>query len=311
MTVPPGTQLVSEMQAGRPNEASQLMNPKGLIRNPMTVRTHKAFVATKRKRSNAKILKQIESARSPVVRQIWKVLTSLQNASELPRSDQDWIDRIELERNRLLARHELVNDGSLGEPLLDQGDTIEGVCRASKPPRHALLLFLLARALSPDNVIELGTNVGISSAYIGAGLRSKGHAGRIVTLDLSVYRQRLAKEVHRNLDIDNISSVPGWFVDTLPSALHNLRSVDLAFIDGYHLFQSTLHYFDQILKYSPENTVFVFDDIRWSDGMSEAWTRIQSDERLGLVIDLSKMGICAFRQRDDSLRIVSDPIYVL
>jgi predicted O-methyltransferase YrrM len=175
----------------------------------------------------------------------------------------------------------------------------------------ALLLFSLARTTKPLHVLELGTNVGISSAYLGAALKANGQKGRLTTLEVSPYRLRLAKEVHRNLGIDNISYVKGLFVDVLRPALADLGSVDLAFIDGHHQYQPTLAYFEEIFGFSSPGAVFVFDDIRWSDGMRRAWSRIQADDRLGLIVDLYYLGICARRQPENSQRFVSDPTDLL
>ena len=280
------------------------MSIKSLLKRiPFAAEVHKRITTLARDRTNKKILKQLENTLYPKGIQIAEALKSLQ--LKLPHFDQDWTERIEVERERLLSRNELLNDGSLGEGgLYDDGVTIHQACKVSKPPKPALLLFLLTRAIRPLSVIELGTNVGISSAYIGAALKINGQNGRITTLDASPYRLRLAKEIHRNLGIDNISYVEGLFTDTLSQSLEELGSLDLAFIDGHHQYQPTLDYFEEILPFSTPDTVFVFDDIRWSDGMKKAWSKIQSDERLGLIVDLSSVGVCVRRKQNVDKRFV-------
>ena len=280
------------------------MSIKSLLKRiPFAAEVHKRITTLARDRTNKKILKQLENTLYPKGIQIAEALKSLQ--LKLPQFDQDWKERIEVERERLLSRNELLNDGSLGEGgLYDDGVTIHQACKVSKPPKPALLLFLLTRAIRPLSVIELGTNVGISSAYIGAALKINGQNGRITTLDASPYRLRLAKEIHRNLGIDNISYVEGLFTDTLSQSLEELGSLDLAFIDGHHQYQPTLDYFEEILPFSTPDTVFVFDDIRWSDGMKKAWSKIQSDERLGLIVDLSSVGVCVRRKQNVDKRFV-------
>ncbi|MEO1520711.1 MAG: class I SAM-dependent methyltransferase [Cyanobacteria bacterium J06633_2] len=287
------------------------MNVKDLIKQiPYTVAIYRKVARLIRGRSNKDILTQLENNSHRQGRQIWEAVMSLNRG--LSRSDQHWIDRIEFEREYLLKRDELLNDGSLGEAgLYDDSVSIKDACLVSKPPKPAFLLFLLTRVMRPKNVIELGTNVGISSAYMGVGLKASGQNGRIISLDASPYRQRVAREVHQNLGVDNISYVEGLFTHTLHPALAKLGSIDLAFIDGHHQYQSTLDYFEEILKFSTPNTVFVFDDIRWSDGMKKAWARIKSDDRLDLIVDLSSIGVCTRRQQESSQRFVSAPIYVL
>ena len=173
---------------------------------PFIPQLHKAITTSIRSISNQKTLKQLGDTSYPQGMKLREVLEQLEQ--ELTQSEQNWITRIEDERKHLLSRDEPLNDGSLGEGgLYDNDITIKRACKASKLPKSALMLYLLTRAIKPQNVIELGTNVGISSAYVGAALKVNVKNGKLTTLDASPYRQRLAKEVHCNLSIDNISCV--------------------------------------------------------------------------------------------------------
>lgn len=256
--------------------------------------------------TNRRTLKQLED--NPYSRggQIAQALRAFQE--KLHESDRDWVEKIESERKHLLSCQEPLVDGSLGEAgLYDKNKTIEQACSVSKPPKQALQLFLLTRFIRPSNVIELGTNVGISSACIAAAMKLNGQENKLVTLDASPYRQRLAKEIHRHLGLDNVSYIKGLFADTLKPSLMELNSIDLAFIDGHHQYQPTLDYFEEILQFSTPDAVFVFDDIRWSDGMNKAWSRIRSDNRLGLIVDMSILGVCVRRQPEIPQRFVFNP----
>lgn len=286
------------------------MNIKSLLKQiPFIVVLHKLVTNLPRHRSNQKILKQLGKTPYPQGIKLQEVLYQLKRG--LPKPEQDWIIRIENERKRLLRRNEPLNDGSLGEGgLYDKNVTIKQACGVSEPPKPALMLYLLARAIKPRTVIELGTNVGISSAYMGAALKINEDNGKLTTLDASPYRQRLAKEVHYNLNIDNISYVEGLFADTLSGSLSDMGSIDLAFVDGHHQYQPTLDYLEEILQFATRDSVFVFDDIRWSDGMKKAWLQIQSDDRLGLIVDLSSVGICVRGQETIPQRYVLPPLDV-
>ena len=110
--------------------------------------------------------------------------------------------------------------------------------------------------------------------------------------------------------MNDIKYVTGLFTDTLDESLTKMVTVDLAFIDGHHQYQPTLDYYEKILQYSTQSTVFVFDDIRWTEGMEKAWSEIRNDDRLGVVLDLYSVGICMLRQKDNSKKYVFDPIYL-
>jgi hypothetical protein len=46
-----------------------------------------------------------------------------------------------------------------------------------------LFLYCLARALAPAAVLELGTCLGVSAAYLSAALEANG-SGQLVTIDI-------------------------------------------------------------------------------------------------------------------------------
>ena len=84
------------------------------------------------------------------------------------------------------------------------------------------------------------------------------------------------------------------FNDTLPALLNFLPFVDLAFVDGNHQKEPTLHYFKLLLAKVKEGSILVFDDIHWSEGMEEAWEEIKKHEQVMLTIDLFFIGIVFF-----------------
>lgn len=258
--------------------------------------------------SNKKILEQLEKTKQPESLNVIKALQSIR--CRLPPEEEKWKKKIEGQRERLLLCQDILNNGDHDGEGYDAGLTVKEACLASKPLRQALFLHLLTRAFRPGKVIELGTNLGISSAYIGAAMKTWQNNGILLTLDASPARQRLAKKVHHNLGIECIEYIQGFFSDTLKPALDKLQSVEMAFIDGHHQYQPTLDYFEQIYKYSTPDTVFIFDDIRWTSGMKNAWAKIQADKRLGLVIDLYSVGI-AIPLEEKSQRFVIGPYYLI
>jgi predicted O-methyltransferase YrrM len=281
---------------------------------PLIVFLHKTFLNTyndltnlRKNLYNSYILKRLRNTSHPNGVKLCEALANIRR--ELPASEQKWITLIENERKKLICKNELLNDGSLGAGgLYDDQVTIKQACMVSKGPKAALMLYLLTRYTKPKNVIELGTNVGISSAYIAAALKVNAENGKLTTLEASPYRLRLAKELHCNLGFENISYVKGLFADTLAATLANEGSIDLAFIDGHHQYQPTLDYFEEIYHFANHSTVFVFDDIRWSEGMKNAWSQIQSDERLCLIVYLFSVGICLPFQGTATQRSMFPPI---
>jgi predicted O-methyltransferase YrrM len=222
--------------------------------------------------------------------------------------DRQWVERIEAQRLRLLNDTTPLVDGTLGEPGIYDGNiAVQAACAVSKPPRAAFFLYCLARAFDSRKILELGTNVGISAAYLVAA-GAQGPAPRdLVTLESSRYRQRIATRLHEELGLTGISYVQGLFAATLVPALEGRMQPDLAFIDGHHQYQPTLDYLDQVAARARGCCIFVFDDIDWSDGMQRAWKEIRNDARFSVVVDLQTVGVCVLAKSGSSQRFVSGP----
>jgi predicted O-methyltransferase YrrM len=168
--------------------------------------------------------------------------------------------------------------------------TIGAICRsASKPPRWARLLFALVRKLKPEQCLELGSSLGLSAAYQAAALQLNGF-GKIDTLEGS---PAVAERARATLEQLPAVVTTGRFQDTLAPLLEQRPDIDFAFVDGHHDRDATIGYFEQLLPHLSPTGVLVFDDIAWSAGMAEAWSRIHSDRRVGLAVDLFKVGIAA------------------
>lgn len=170
--------------------------------------------------------------------------------------------------------------------------TIGEVCRsASKPYTWALLLFRLVREFQPSVCLELGTCLGISTAYQAAAL-ALNRRGRIITLEGAPTLAERAREDFERLGLANIVLRVGRFQDTLGQVLHDEPRIDFAFIDGHHEEHATLGYFEQLCPFFSETAIVVFDDIQWSKGMQRAWRTIAADQRITLSVDLFWVGIC-------------------
>lgn len=189
-------------------------------------------------------------------------------------------------------------------PLADQAQatdapfnsamTIGQAVLASMPAPTCRLLHALVKGFQAKSVLELGTNVGISSAYI-----ARATGGHVLSLEGSPCRARVAREVHGQLGIGNCGIRVGLFNQTLAGALQELGWLDFAFIDGHHKTRPTLRYLEQVLPFARPGAVFLFDDIRWSEGMEVAWEAIRQDARFSFTADLDSIGLCVLRTGDE------------
>jgi predicted O-methyltransferase YrrM len=164
--------------------------------------------------------------------------------------------------------------------------------RSSVSPKHGAFLYRLAKWSNSKNILELGTSVGISAMY----LASANPDNMVLTLEGDWQRAELAQNAFDLFNFKNIKLIEGDFEQGLNEALSLLPTLDLVFFDGNHKAEPTLRYFKHCLKYVHENTIFVFDDIRWSREMHKAWDVIAKHQSVSVSVDLFHLGVVFFRK---------------
>ncbi|MFZ4739822.1 MAG: O-methyltransferase [Bacteroidales bacterium] len=163
---------------------------------------------------------------------------------------------------------------------------------AAKPPKYAQLLYRLVKHFQPVNLLELGTSLGISTAYMGKASSTT----KIITIEGSENIAKISIDNFNTLNISNIQVITGNFDVQLPKLLQNTTTFDFVFFDGNHRKQPTLSYFELCLQHKHNDSVFVFDDIHWSDEMEEAWESIKQSPEVTVTIDLFFIGLVFFRK---------------
>jgi len=71
---------------------------------------------------------------------------------------------------------------------------------------------------------------------------------------------------------------------------------DLIFFDGNHQEDATLRYFENLLNFAHTDSVFIFDDIYWSKGMTNAWNTIKQHPKVTVTIDTFFWGLVFFKK---------------
>ncbi len=164
--------------------------------------------------------------------------------------------------------------------------------RTSVSPKAGRMLFRLVNYVQPKIMVEMGTSLGISTLYQAKAAPD----GKFITMEGSPQTTTIAKRNFESLHLSNIEVMEGDFKNTLPKVLNSVPEVDYVFFDGNHRKEATIEYFKTFLPKVSDNCVFVFDDIRWSKGMFEAWTEIIKEQSATVTIDLFSMGLVFFRR---------------
>lgn len=166
--------------------------------------------------------------------------------------------------------------------------------KSVKKEKYGHLLYMMIRYFKANSVLELGTSLGITTAYLASSHKNT----QVITIEGCAQIAKIAAENFKKLNLKNIHLVVGNFDDELHKICDERQKFDLIFIDGNHREIPTIDYFKTVLPYCHNDTVLLFDDIHWSEEMQEAWQFIKNHERVRRTIDIFEMGIVFFRKED-------------
>lgn len=207
-------------------------------------------------------------------------------------------DRIEQIRHECKKSKEIINktdygNGGTNNHGITYPVTLQHIVRTSlTSPRHARRLYRLAWFMKAERILEIGTSLGLTTAY----LAQANPGARIISLEGCPELSRKAREHFKRLGLENIEVMEGRFEDTLPEALERLGTVDLVFIDGNHRKEAVLDYYEKCFAHSCNDTVMVFDDIRASAGMEQAWELLRQEQEVRISLDFFFTGWIFFRK---------------
>lgn len=194
-------------------------------------------------------------------------------------------------KSKEILEYDEIGAGSLYKPANNKyiGLTIK---RSSINKKYGKLIYDLVRYFNPTNILEIGTSVGISTAYISQAAPNSN----FTTIEGIKEKINVAKKLTKELNQVNIKFIHGDFDDSLKNVVLNYDKLDFVFFDGNHTKQSTINYFNICLHKTHNETVFVFDDIHWSKEMEEAWKHITKHETVRLSVDLFSLGLIFFKK---------------
>ena len=212
------------------------------------------------------------------------------------KTNYDSYQTVEVLRKQLLSNQTLlrIEDFGAGSATNKSNErTISSIAKhAAKPPKYGKLLHRMVKTWQPNTILELGTSLGLTTSYLS--LAAPG--AKIITMEGAREVAAAAKKNFETLGLKNITIEQGNFDTQLDDVLKKLPVVDFAFIDGNHRKEPTENYFHALLSHVGNDSVLIFDDIHWSEGMEQAWKTIRSHPAVRCSVDLFFIGIVFFRQ---------------
>ncbi len=183
-----------------------------------------------------------------------------------------------------------ISDFGAGSKKLGNTRKIRDIYKNSQSgKRYGKLLYQLTRFYKPSLILELGTSLGSGTLMMHLG--------------------------NPQAEIDTIEGCPNTYqftVDNFPVKSQNInfendtfdqfianklsKQYDFIFIDGNHRGSALIDYVNKLLPYSHNDTIWVLDDIRWTEDMWQAWEKLIAYEQFHVSIDMFRMGILVKRE---------------
>ena len=177
-----------------------------------------------------------------------------------------------------------IEDFGVGSKRLGKRRKISSIYKTSSSSgKYGKLLFQLSRHYNFNNILELGTSLGIGTYHLHLGNKRSN----ITSIEACKETWDCAEN---NLGkFKNIQLIHSTFDHFLQK--NSDKKFDFIFVDGHHDGEALLNYMQLLKSHSHNDTIFLLDDIRWSNSMFEAWNKIKNDNEYHLTIDLFRMGL--------------------
>lgn len=209
----------------------------------------------------------------------------------------------ELFRKLSLSDEEIeIEDFGAGSRKMGKRRKVSTIFKTSSSKgRYGRILYQLCAHFHPKRILEFGTSLGVGTNYMHLAAPN----AELTTIEGCPNTRKVALENLAPLHTDNIHSIQSTFHEFLDQQATGIY--DFIYVDGHHDGQALLEYMERLRPFSDEKTLFILDDIRWSESMLEAWEKLSSSEEYHVSIDLFRCGILVRRPEQEKELFVLRP----
>lgn len=202
---------------------------------------------------------------------------------------------IEAIRWRLRHSHETVEGIDFGAGSLlgkSSKNKISGIARSGiSSSKECLVKTQLLALTEKRSCLELGTSLGISTAYLARSMPN----GHVVTIEGNEGLCRIAQSVWEELNLPEIVLYQSEISKVLLEIIQKYSPFDFVVMDANHRSEAILRYFNLLLRALNREAIVYVDDIRWSVDMYRAWKAVSADSRISVSIETLKFGLLIFK----------------
>lgn len=186
-----------------------------------------------------------------------------------------------------------ITDFGAGSKHMGNERKISAIFKNSRSSeKYAKFLYQLSRHFQPKRILELGTSLAWGTLHLHLG-----HPQSIIDTIEGCPQTHTVSKALFPVQTNKINFHNARFEDYFQSL--NEEKYDLIFIDGNHRGLALVSYIEQLTPFAHNDTIWILDDIRWSDDMWDAWEEILENAQFHLTIDLGRMALASFRNQQE------------
>ena len=157
-------------------------------------------------------------------------------------------------------------------------------------PKFSQFLFRLIEHYQSQNIIELGTSLGINCAYMASA-----NPNPIVnSFEGDPALVEIAKQINQHKKVQfHLGNIDQTLAEFL--IIFN-QKIDLVYADANHTYEASINYYQLIQPHLHQNSIYIIDDIHWSSAMKKAWDELKNYPEVSSSIDLFDAGILFFNK---------------
>ncbi len=194
-----------------------------------------------------------------------------------------------------------VSDFGAGSKKMGASRQIKAIFKNSRSSeKYATLLYQLSKFYQPKRILELGTSLAWGTLHLHLGHPE----AQIDTVEGCPQTYDAAKKLFP-LPAQNIRFHNTHFDDFFDQL--STEKYDFIFIDGNHRGAALMEYINQLTPHAHNDTLWILDDIRWSDDMWKAWGKIVALPQFHLTIDFGRMALASTRKQQEKEHFMLRP----
>ena len=201
------------------------------------------------------------------------------------RKDLNTIQSFALKQNNNKTL-KIQDHGAKSKKLKTHRSVIEIFKTSSSFGSYGMLLFRICNHFKPKNILELGTSLGMGTLYMHLG----NPTSKLISIEGCPETYSIAKENLKPYPVKLINNTFKKVIETFSE-----EKFDLVFIDGHHDGKALIEYLEALNPFTHADTIFVLDDIRWSNSMRDSWGKLSTSDTYNLSIDFFRMGVLVKR----------------